>query len=118
MNSSKRMAGGLVLALVLAAQAWAAAATEIQDGKALALHTCAACHTVSADQQQPPVLQPQAPSFLSIANDPTVTQPLLIEFLQIKHASLKTPPNMPAMLLTQGEAASAAAYIMTLRKAP
>jgi mono/diheme cytochrome c family protein len=116
MNSMKWIAVGLVLAL--AAQAQAATATEIQDGKTLALHTCAACHTVSADQAPPPTLQPQAPSFLSIANDPTVTQPLLIEFLQIKHVSLKTPPDMPAMLLTQREAASAAAYIMSLRKAP
>jgi mono/diheme cytochrome c family protein len=118
MNNCKRIVGGLVLALAMAAQARAAAPTEVQDGKTLALHTCAACHTVSADQTQAPALQPQAPSFLSIANDPTVTQPLLIEFLQIKHQSLKTPPDMPTMLLTQREAASAAAYIMSLRKAP
>lgn len=116
MNSSTWIGAGALLALALSAQARAADPSDIQDGKKLALQTCAACHTVAADQTQTPALQPRAPSFLSIANDPTVTQPLLIEFLQLKHKSVKTPPDMPTMLLTPKEATAAADYIMSLRK--
>lgn len=114
----KSIGAGLALAFSLAAQAQSANSPNGASGKQLALQTCTACHTVSADQSHKPALEPEAPSFLSIANDPGVTAPVVSAFLLTNHRSLKTPPDMPAMILSEPEANDLAAYIMSLRKVP
>jgi mono/diheme cytochrome c family protein len=118
--NQQRLIGGLVLALTLCGAARAADPGDAEAGKRLALQTCTACHRVAteADQASGPKLVMQAPSFLSMANDPTATAALAHDFLMVTHKSLKTPPDMPAMLLSDDEARDLAAYIMSLRKPP
>ena len=73
---------------------------------------------VAFDQAEPPVLQPKAPSFVSIANDPRLTAQSLRKFVTNVHANGPTPPNMPTMLLSDDEATVVIAYIESLKKAP
>lgn len=112
------MIGGLSLSLVLAARAFAADADDAAEGKRLALQTCTACHRVAADQARTPSLSPEAPSFVSVANGPSLDRANLYEFLRSSHRSQKTPPDMPSMVLSEREAGVLSAYIVSLRKAP
>ncbi|MGZ3274732.1 MAG: c-type cytochrome [Caulobacteraceae bacterium] len=110
--------GGLVLSLALAARAFAAEADDVAEGKRLALQTCTACHRVAADQTRAPSLKPEAPTFVSVANGPSLDAANLHDFLMSQHRSQKTPPDMPTMVLSEREASLLTLYIASLRKAP
>jgi mono/diheme cytochrome c family protein len=118
MKRLQRLGWAVVLACGACAPAWAAQPTAAEQGKRLALDNCAACHVVSFDQSAPPTLQPNAPSFVSIANDPRLTAESLRKFVTSVHANGPTPPNMPSMLLSDDEATVVIAYILSLKKAP
>ena len=91
------------------------AKSDREVGQNLASGVCAACHVVSPTMAAAPKLQPPAPSFMTIANRPGVTAKSLRKFLLTTHASLKTPPNMPSMLLSDDEASALAEYILSLK---
>jgi mono/diheme cytochrome c family protein len=91
---------------------------DVQAGQRLAADVCSNCHMVSLAQAAQPKLRPPAPSFIAIANRPGVTAASLRAFLLTTHKTMRTPPNMPSMLLSDDEAASAAAYILSLRTQP
>lgn len=111
--------GGLVLALGLGAAAQAAETDDVGAGKVLALQLCSACHRVSPDQPaSSPKLPWPAPAFVAIANGEGVDEGNVFEFLRANHRSGKTPPEMPALVLTEDQAKAATAYLMSLRKAP
>jgi mono/diheme cytochrome c family protein len=121
MRSFGRFAVLIALACLLGTEARAqdsAASADLRDGRSLALNVCAACHVVSSEQPRPPVLQPPAPSFREIAARPGVTAKSLGTFLLTTHKTLKTPPNMPSMLLSDDEATSVVTYILSLKKQP
>jgi mono/diheme cytochrome c family protein len=84
-------------------------------GQRLAFSVCAACHVVSPSEAAEPKLQPPAPSFAEIADSPGVTATSLRAFLAIPHATGKTPPNMPSMLLSDEETTAVVRYILSLR---
>ncbi len=113
--------GRLVLLACLGgtqARAAESAITAQDKGKRLALDTCAACHVVSSDQPDQPMLEPRAPSFVAIANEPGVTANGLRQFVMTVHKTLRTPPNMPTMILSDDESAVIVAYILGLKKQP
>jgi mono/diheme cytochrome c family protein len=121
MKSFGRFGFLIALACLLAAEARAqdsAASPDLRDGRTLALSVCAKCHVVSSDQPEPPVLQPPAPGFREIANRRGTTAKSLRAFLLTTHKTLRTPPNMPSMLLSDDEATSVATYILSLKKQP
>ncbi len=113
-----RLIGGLGLALMLASRALAADPGDAAEGKRLALQTCTACHRVAADQAREPTLKPPAPNFLSVANGAGLTDGGVYDFLRSNHKSRQTPPDMPTMILSEGEAMDLTAYIVSLRKTP
>ena len=92
--------------------------SKFQAGRQLALGVCASCHVVSADQAAPPKMKPPAPSFRQIAIRPGVTVKSIRHFLLTTHKTLRTPPEMPSLLLTDEEASAAAEYIVSLRNRP
>ena len=104
-----------LLALLLAggagvfpsARSWAQP-TDVEAGRDLARHWCAGCHQVEAGG----ALNEVAPSFLSIANDPTRTPDYLWAWLSTSH------PLMPDFNLTYLEIRSLIAYLESLREAP
>jgi mono/diheme cytochrome c family protein len=81
----------------------------------LALTVCTACHVVTLDQPDAPILQPPAPSFRAIARRPGTTEQSLRTFISTAHATLKNPFNMPNPQLTDDQIAGVASYILSLR---
>jgi mono/diheme cytochrome c family protein len=108
--------GGVLLAALGISLARASEADDVAAGHTLAMQLCSACHRVSPDQPDGPKLPWPGPAFVAIANGPDVSEGELYEFLLANHASGKTPPNMPALVLTEGQAKAATAYLMSLRK--
>ncbi len=92
------------------------AADDIRAGRALALKVCAFCHVVAPKQDMPPILDPPAPSFRSIANKRGATAESIRRFLKETHSSVKTLNNMPNPEITEDQAREAAAFIMSLRE--
>jgi mono/diheme cytochrome c family protein len=88
-------------------------------GEHLARLVCSACHVVAADQEIPPLLQPPAPSFSSIAGRPGTTAKGIRHFVMTTHWDMKTiPMTMPDMMMMPEDASAVAAYIMSLEKHP
>jgi cytochrome c len=91
----------------------------IARGEHLARLVCSACHVVAADQEIPPLLQPPAPSFSSIAARPGTTAKSIRHFVMTTHWDMKTlPMTMPDMMIVPEDASAVAAYIMSLKERP
>lgn len=69
---------------------------------------CSGCHALRPGVEPP---NPQAPSFVAIANDMGFTQDTLREFFRDGHDT----PDAMSIMLTREEAELASAYIMSLR---
>ena len=100
--------------LVLPFLVWAGVASpqdlpgDPEAGGKLAREVCAACHIVSADQTDDPGTP--APTFFSVAADPSVTALSLRVFFRTPHA------QMPDLTLTPDETDNIIAYILTLKE--
>lgn len=109
----------LVLAFLLTggvhAQESSAAKSDLLEGHRLALLICSACHSVSADQPDPPILRPPALSFRSISKKPGATEQSLHSFILTTHSTVKMPFNMPNPQLDDDQAAAIVAYILSLK---
>ena len=92
-------------------------ANDPREGKRLALKICTACHVVSPDQPEAPILRPPAPSFRAIARRLNANEESLRAFLSTTHTTIKAPFNMPNPQLTDGQVASLVAYLMSLKGA-
>ena len=93
----------VVILAALSAPGWSA---DADNGKALALQWCSACHLVSEDQDR--ASSASLPSFYDIAKDPGWTEEKLATFLADPH------PQMPNMTLGNIEIANLASYIESL----
>ena len=107
----QRILGKLVLAGALNALAWAAAAEDVEAGRAFAREVCTPCHGFATDEVSPRTL-PIAPDFKAIANTSGTTATSLRVFLTTSH------PKMPNLILTPQESADVIAYILSLRDRP
>jgi len=85
-------------------------------GRELALHVCSTCHVVAKDQRFSPLLDPPAPSFMTVADRPGASAAALRHFVKTTHWDEKTLPlTMPNPRLTDAETDEVARYIMSLR---
>jgi len=100
----------LVLAAALSAMAYNAEAQEgdIEAGYDLAEEACKSCHMVEPEPRLPSRIE-IAPPFRDIADSPGITATSLKVFLTSSHT------KMPHSILTPGEIADVAAYILSLR---
>lgn len=80
---------------------------RVAQGRQLADALCATCHMRGNDAEKS--ADSDIPGFRAVAKRPGQTQAHIVEWL------LSTPPMMPNHRLTQDEAASLAAYILTLK---
>lgn len=80
---------------------------RIAQGRQLAEALCATCHLRGNDAEKS--ADSSIPGFRAMAKRPSQTEAHIVEWL------LSVPPMMPDHRLTQDEAASLAAYILTLR---
>lgn len=97
----------VLAAAALAVTALPGYAADPAHGLALAKRWCAACHLVSADQQQ---ANADAPPFATIARSRHFNAQALAYFLLDPH------PKMPDLPLSRYAANDIAAYISSLRK--
>jgi mono/diheme cytochrome c family protein len=77
---------------------------------------CWACHIVAKDQTQEPILTHPAPSFLTIAQRPDLTEGALKRLLASHDEKIGRNANMPNPRLVDYQIDEVVAYIMSLRK--
>lgn len=94
------------------------AADDVRQGHRLALEICAYCHVAASDQRTSPILQPPAPSFVSIARRPGVTTDSLRAFLATTHGADGAAKGMPNPELLDYQIRQVSAYLLSLRKQP
>lgn len=82
--------------------------TQIVRGLTFVAAQCSGCHAVQPGIEPP---NPQAPSFVAVANEMGFTQDTLREFFRDGHDT----PTAMTIQLEEDEAEIAAAYIMSLR---
>lgn len=82
--------------------------TKVARGLAFAMEQCSGCHALEPGEEPP---NPQAPSFVAVANDLGFDPATLREFFLDKH---DTPAQM-TIELEEEQAEIVAAYIMSLR---
>lgn len=85
-----------------------AAKTQVALGLSFVEAQCSGCHAVRPGTEPP---NPQAPSFVAVANDMGFNQQTLREFFRDGHDD----PFAMTILLEEHEAEIATAYIMSLR---
>ncbi len=109
----------LLLTALLATAAHADEPAHVPDpvvGNVIALNVCSACHVAVSAQPEPPILQPPAPAFRSIANRRGISAEWLRGFITTTHRTVKTPGHMPNPQLMDDQVDDVAAYITTLRR--
>ena len=115
-----KSASALLVAFgLLAGSTWAqptSVTDDVQEGKRLALLICANCHIVASDQPFPPILQPPAPAFNSIAQRTSFSADSIRTFLTTMHRDTTNPVSMPNLQLVDYEIKALVAYLSSLRK--
>ncbi len=86
------------------------------NGHRLALLIYSACHIAGPDQNGPPILQPPAESFQSLAQKEGTSYDQMREFILTTHQDVTHPKKMPNPMLMEQEASDIAAYIINLRR--
>lgn len=90
---------------------------EVARGEHIARLVCSACHVVAVDQEYPPLLNQQPPSFADIANRPGMSAAYLERFITRTHWDVdKLPMSMPNPQLSKAETGAVSRYILSLRK--
>ncbi len=92
--------------LLYGSSAWAQQTIE-GEGRALAVKTCSACHSIEKDDG--PSKTPAAPAFSAIAAMPSATLLSLRVFLRSHHT------DMPAIVLTDDQISAISEYILDFR---
>jgi len=103
------------LSVAAAAAQPAAPADDASKGRHLAVMVCATCHIVP-DHAQKPLLDPPAPSLVSIAQHKDIDAESLADFLTTTHRSLANPKGMPNPDLALYQVKQVVAYLLSLRK--
>jgi mono/diheme cytochrome c family protein len=98
----------VVLMPCTAATALAEEAGNQSKGLEYARSVCGECHAVEGSDEFSP--NPDAPSFVSVANTPGMSERALIVWLQSSH------PTMPNIMVPVEDRDNVVAYIMSLRE--
>ncbi len=116
-----RIGRSALVALVLFANsaptAWAEmpSGDRVAAGLKFARMVCGACHVVTGQSDEIPIRRPPAPSFVALAQRPSLTEPWLREFLGSNHRNLGPAEAMPNPRLADYQIDEIVAYIMTLK---
>ena len=109
-----------IVALVLSslaagAQAETPAGDQIAAGRNFAHRVCGACHVVTQQRDELPVLAPPGPSFAVLAQRPLLTEAALREFLGSNHRNLGPAAAMPNPRLADYQIDEIVAFMMSLK---
>jgi len=99
--------------------AWAdqPSARQIAAGRAFAKRVCAACHVVTGEPGETPLLKQPAPSFPAIAQRPNFSSDALREFLSSNHSRVGPHEAMPNPALLGYQIDELIAYFGSLKPA-
>jgi mono/diheme cytochrome c family protein len=117
MTSDKIVLVTFALFTILASPARAEVPSDDQvaAGRKIAETVCGACHVVTQQRDELPVLAPPGPSFAVLAQRPALTEQSLREFLGSNHRNLGPAEAMPNPRLGDYQIKEITAYFMTLK---
>jgi mono/diheme cytochrome c family protein len=98
-----------------AARAGTPTPDQIEAGRNFAHRVCGACHVVTQQREELPVLAPPGPSFAVLAQRPLLTEQALREFLAGNHRSMGPHEAMPNPRLADYQIDEIVAYMMSLK---
>jgi mono/diheme cytochrome c family protein len=111
----------LILALSVAFASVAQAQTPVVDqiaaGRQFASRVCGACHVVTQQGGETPVLAPPAPSFAALVQRPSLSEATLREFLGSNHRGVGPHGAMPNPRLADYQIDEIVAFMMSLKAA-
>jgi mono/diheme cytochrome c family protein len=111
--------GSLLVPLLLLAGLASPARAESPDlvaaGRNFVGRVCGACHAVTGQRDELPVLSPPGPSFAVLAQRPSLTEPALREFLGSNHRGLGPHEAMPNPRLADYQIDEIVAFMMSLK---
>jgi len=105
----------MAVVLAMGCQPAAGAQRSVQLGRQVAEDVCSACHVVSDDQVEPPILNPPAPSFPLIASRKGLTERSIRAFVLDHRRKVRTG-DMPDPMITDAQGIDVSRYLMSLRK--
>jgi mono/diheme cytochrome c family protein len=108
---------GLFATLASGAQAEVPSGDQIAAGRKFAQLVCGACHVVTQNRDEVPILRPPAPSFAALAQRPSLTEQSLRELLGSNHRGLGPAEAMPNPRLADYQIDEIVAYILALKAA-
>ena len=106
---------GLALVLTTSALADEASPQLIAKGGAFAQNVCSACHVVTGEADESPVLRQPGPSFSAIAKRPEFSTAWLRGFLKSNHSQLGPREAMPNPKLADYQIDELVAYFSSLK---
>ena len=105
----------LSASLAASAQAETPAGEQVAAGRNFARRVCGACHVVTQQRDELPVLAPPGPSFAVLAQRPRLTEAALREFLGSNHRNLGPAAAMPNPRLADYQIDEIVAFMMSLK---
>ena len=106
-----------LFALASPAEAEVPSGDQVAAGRKFAEMVCGACHVVTQQRDELPVLAPPGPSFAVLAQRSALTEQSLREFLGSNHRNLGPAEAMPNPRLADYQIDEIVAYFMTLKAA-
>ena len=88
---------------------------QIAAGRNFASRVCGACHVVTQQRDELPVLAPPGPSFAVLAQRPLLTEQTLREFLGSNHSAMGPHEAMPNPRLADYQIDEIVAFMMSLK---
>lgn len=107
----------LFATLASPAQAQVPSGDQVAAGRKFAEMVCGACHVVTQQRDELPVLAPPGPSFAVLAQRPALTEQSLRQFLGSNHSNLGPAEAMPNPRLVDYQIDEIVAYFMALKAA-
>jgi mono/diheme cytochrome c family protein len=107
----------LMLSVVLASAARAETPNGalVAAGRSFAQRVCGACHVVTPQSRESPILSPPGPSFAVLAQRPLLTEQALREFLASNHGTMGPHEAMPNPRLVDYQVDEIVAFMMSLK---
>ena len=84
-------------------------------GRSFAQRVCGACHVVTPQSGETPLLSPPAPSLAMLAQRPLLTEQALREFLASNHSTMGPNEAMPNPRLVDYQIDEIVAFMMSLK---
>ena len=105
----------LSVAFASAAQAETPNSDLVAAGRNFAQRVCGACHVVTPQSKESPLLSPPGPSFAVLARRPLLTEQPLREFLASNHGTMGPQEAMPNPRLVDYQIDEIVAFMMSLK---